>query len=134
MGQGSLQVPAPDPVQHWKGVPAPSQNVLAVQLPVPGPVQQASGRSKARPAATQWLFAQSVWTGDEFATNMPSMEKPELLGIDFSNRRSFYYLCLACLFLMVALGVFWIWRRAERDRAVRDRVNAEEFIVPTNRP
>ncbi|HEX5097815.1 MAG TPA: ABC transporter permease, partial [Acidimicrobiia bacterium] len=54
-------------------------------------------------AATQWLFAQSVWTGDEFATNMPSMEKPELLGIDFSNRRSFYYLCLACLFLMAMM-------------------------------
>jgi ABC-type branched-subunit amino acid transport system ATPase component/ABC-type branched-subunit amino acid transport system permease subunit len=55
-------------------------------------------------AATQWLFTQTVFTGDEFATNMPAMAKPALGGVDFSNRRTFYYLCLFCLFAMTLMA------------------------------
>jgi len=54
-------------------------------------------------AASNWLFRQSMFTGSRFGSTTPAMDPPELLGIDFSNRRNFYYLCLASLGLMTAI-------------------------------
>ncbi|MBL8776048.1 MAG: ATP-binding cassette domain-containing protein [Acidimicrobiales bacterium] len=54
-------------------------------------------------AAASWLFDQGAFTGSEFATRTPFMVPPVVGGIDFSDRRSFYFLCLACLALMTAL-------------------------------
>jgi ABC-type branched-subunit amino acid transport system ATPase component/ABC-type branched-subunit amino acid transport system permease subunit len=54
-------------------------------------------------AAASWLFDQGAFTGSEFATTTPFMEPPVLGSIDFGDRRSFYYLCLACLALMTAI-------------------------------
>jgi hypothetical protein len=39
-------------------------------------------------------------------------------------------IALAALFLMVALGVLWIWRSAHREQEWRERVNTEGPIVP----
>ncbi|MET0737485.1 MAG: ATP-binding cassette domain-containing protein, partial [Acidimicrobiales bacterium] len=54
-------------------------------------------------AAASWLFDQGAFTGSEFATTTPFMEPPVIAGIDFGDRRSFYFLCLACLGLMTAV-------------------------------
>jgi len=54
-------------------------------------------------AAASWLFDQGAFTGSTFATTTPFMEPPVVGGIDFGDRRSFYYLCLACLALMTAV-------------------------------
>ena len=43
---------------------------------------------------SNWLFRQAVFTGSEFGTTTPRIEPPVIGGIDFANRRSFYYLCL----------------------------------------
>lgn len=38
---------------------------------------------------------------------------------------------LAALFVMVGLGVFWVWQRSTREQAWRDRINAAEpFTAP----
>lgn len=40
-------------------------------------------------------------------------------------------LALAALFVMVALGVFWVWQRSSREQRWRDQVNAAEpFTTP----
>ena len=54
-------------------------------------------------AAADWLSTRAVFTGSEFATTTPFMEPPVIGGIDFGDRRSFYFLCLACLGLMTAV-------------------------------
>jgi ABC-type branched-subunit amino acid transport system ATPase component/ABC-type branched-subunit amino acid transport system permease subunit len=54
-------------------------------------------------AASSWLFTQSAFTGSEFSTVTPFMQPPKLVGIDFSDGRSFYYLCLFCLAVMTAV-------------------------------
>lgn len=42
---------------------------------------------------------------------------------------------LATLFVMVALGVFWIWGHARREQDWRDQMNnSEPFSAPTNTP
>jgi ABC-type branched-subunit amino acid transport system permease subunit/ABC-type branched-subunit amino acid transport system ATPase component len=46
---------------------------------------------------SNWLFRQPTWTGSEFATTTPRIDPPAIGGLDFSNRRSMYYLCLAVL-------------------------------------
>ena len=46
---------------------------------------------------SNWLFRLPVWTGSEFGTTTPRIEPPVVGGIDFSNRRSLYYLCYAVL-------------------------------------
>jgi ABC-type branched-subunit amino acid transport system ATPase component/ABC-type branched-subunit amino acid transport system permease subunit len=48
-------------------------------------------------AASNWLFRQKTFTGSEFGTTTPRIEPPALGGVDFANRRSYYYLCLAVL-------------------------------------
>ncbi len=38
------------------------------------------------------------------------------------------------LFLMVGLGVFWVWHKAQREQAWRDQINAtESFTAPRSR-
>ncbi len=54
-------------------------------------------------AAASWLFDQGAFTGSAFATTTPFMEPPVIGGIDFGDRRSFYYLCLGCLAVMTAI-------------------------------
>lgn len=54
-------------------------------------------------AASNWIFEQSAFTGSEFATTTPFMVPPVFAGIDFSNRRAFYYLCLVTLALMAVV-------------------------------
>ncbi|MBL9136441.1 MAG: hypothetical protein JNK85_11260 [Verrucomicrobiales bacterium] len=39
-------------------------------------------------------------------------------------------LAVVGLFLMVALGVFWVWQRAHREKSWRDQINAIEPIQP----
>lgn len=47
----------------------------------------------------------------------------------------FLALALATLFVMVALGVYWVWQRADREQRWRDRINATEtMLVPRNTP
>ncbi len=46
-------------------------------------------------ACSNWLFRQPVFVGSEFSTVTPIQQPPELLGIDFSDRRNFYWLCFA---------------------------------------
>lgn len=47
----------------------------------------------------------------------------------------FLALALATLFVMVALGVYWVWQRADREQQWRDRINATEtMLVPRNTP
>src|SRR5215213_182232 len=55
-------------------------------------------------AASNWLFRQPVFVGSEFSTVSPVMQPPEVFGIDFSDRRSFYWLCFGVL-LAMALAV-----------------------------
>ena len=54
-------------------------------------------------AAASWLFDQGAFTGSAFTTTTPFMEPPVIGGIDFGDRRSFYYLCLGCLAVMTAI-------------------------------
>ena len=54
-------------------------------------------------AASNWMFRQAAFTGSEFATTTPFMTPPKFLGVDFGDRRSFYYLCLGCLFVLSLL-------------------------------
>ena len=51
-------------------------------------------------AASNWLFRQPVFVGSEFSTVTPIQQPPEILGIDFSDRRSFYWLCFGVLLAM----------------------------------
>ena len=46
---------------------------------------------------SNWLFRQPAWTGSEFGTTTPRIDPPVIGSIDFSNRRSLYYLCLGVL-------------------------------------
>ena len=46
---------------------------------------------------SNWLFRQPMFTGSEFGTTTPRIDPPVLGSIDFSNRRSMYYLCLVVL-------------------------------------
>jgi ABC-type branched-subunit amino acid transport system ATPase component/ABC-type branched-subunit amino acid transport system permease subunit len=55
-------------------------------------------------AASNWLFRQPVFVGSEFSTVTPIQQPPDFLGIDFSDRRNFYWLCFAVL-LAMALAV-----------------------------
>jgi ABC-type branched-subunit amino acid transport system permease subunit/ABC-type branched-subunit amino acid transport system ATPase component len=55
-------------------------------------------------ACSNWLFRQPVFVGSEFSTVTPILAPPEVLGIDFSDRRSFYWLCFGVL-LAMALAV-----------------------------
>jgi ABC-type branched-subunit amino acid transport system ATPase component/ABC-type branched-subunit amino acid transport system permease subunit len=55
-------------------------------------------------AASNWLFRQPVFVGSEFSTVTPIQQPPEAFGIDFGDRRSFYWLCFGVL-LAMALAV-----------------------------
>jgi len=41
---------------------------------------------------------------------------------------------LTALFLMVALGIFWVWQRASREQEWRRQINASEPLVPRSSP
>jgi ABC-type branched-subunit amino acid transport system permease subunit/ABC-type branched-subunit amino acid transport system ATPase component len=82
---------------------------------------------------SNWLFRQPVWTGSEFGTTTPRIEPPVLGSIDFSNRRSLYYLCYAVL--VVATIIVARMRRTGVGRsmiAVRD--NEEMAAASTVAP
>jgi ABC-type branched-subunit amino acid transport system ATPase component/ABC-type branched-subunit amino acid transport system permease subunit len=51
-------------------------------------------------AASSWMFRQAAFTGSEFATTTPPMHPPVIAGVDFGDRRSFYYLCLGSLLVL----------------------------------
>ena len=46
---------------------------------------------------SNWLFRQSTWTGSEFGTTTPRIDPPVVGSLDFSDRRTLYYLCLGVL-------------------------------------
>jgi ABC-type branched-subunit amino acid transport system permease subunit/ABC-type branched-subunit amino acid transport system ATPase component len=82
---------------------------------------------------SNWLFRQPVWTGSEFGSSTPPIAPPVLGSIDFSDRRSLYYLCLAVL--VVATMVVARLRRTGVGRsmiAVRD--NEEMAAASTVSP
>lgn len=54
-------------------------------------------------AMANWAFRQAAFTGSRFAVTTPRMAPPEILGVDFGDRRSFYYLCLAALVVLTML-------------------------------
>jgi ABC-type branched-subunit amino acid transport system ATPase component/ABC-type branched-subunit amino acid transport system permease subunit len=54
-------------------------------------------------AAANWLFGKGVFTGSEFKTSTPFMQAPKVFGIDFTDHRSFYYLCVISLGVMTAI-------------------------------
>ena len=74
---------------------------------------------------SNWLFRRPTFTGSEFATATPRIEPPAIGGVDLSNRRSLYYLCLGVL--VVATAVVARMRRTGVGRsmiAVRDNEDA----------
>lgn len=43
-------------------------------------------------------------------------------------------MAFAAFFLMVGLGVLWVWRTARREQDWRDQVQASEPILPARTP
>ena len=83
---------------------------------------------------SNWLFRLPMFTGSEFGTATPRIDPPVLGSIDFSNRRSMYYLCLVVL--IVSTVVVARLRRTGIGRsmiAVRDNEDmAAASTVATN--
>jgi len=48
---------------------------------------------------SNWLFRRPLFTGNQYATSTPRIDPPVLGSLDFSNRRSMYYLCVGALAL-----------------------------------
>ena len=74
------------------------------------------------------LFRSSEPTSSGRPTARPAAEEsaPRWLGRAVA-------LALAALFVMVALGVVWVWQRSSREQRWRDQVNATEpFQAPAN--
>ena len=84
---------------------------------------------------SNWLFRLPTWTGSKYGTSTPRLEPPAIGSIDFSNRRSMYYLCFGVL-VIVAASVARL-RRTGVGRsmiAVRDNEEmAAASTVPTSR-
>ena len=84
---------------------------------------------------SNWLFRQSTWTGSEFGTTTPRIDPPVIGSLDFSNRRTLYYLCLGVL--VVSAVVVARMRRTGIGRsmiAVRDNEDmAAASTVAPNR-
>lgn len=78
-------------------------------------------------AASTWIFRQAWFTGSQWSTTTPYMEPPRLGGLDFSDRRTFYYLCLAVLVLMVAM--LCLIRRGGIGRAMIAVSNNEDMAA-----
>jgi branched-subunit amino acid ABC-type transport system permease component len=82
-----------------------------------------------------WLVTRR-WLGvDEFTGQLPALHKPDAGIVDFSSRRSYYYLCLA--FLALCLAMLAQIRRSGLGRsiiAVRDNErSAESMTVSSTR-
>ena len=82
-----------------------------------------------------WLVTRR-WLGvDESTGQLPALDKPDAVIVDFSSRRSYYYLCLA--FLALCLVVLAQVRRSGIGRsiiAVRDNErSAESMTVSSTR-
>jgi ABC-type branched-subunit amino acid transport system ATPase component/ABC-type branched-subunit amino acid transport system permease subunit len=77
-----------------------------------------------------WLVTRR-WLGvDQFTGSLPALQKPDTGVVDFSSRRSYYYLCL--FFLVVCLAVLAQIRRSGVGRAiiaVRDNERAAEAMT-----
>lgn len=78
-------------------------------------------------AASTWIFRQAWFTGSPWSTTTPYMEPPVLGGLDFSDRRTFYFLCLLVLGLMVA--VLCLIRRGGIGRAMIAVSNNEDMAA-----
>ena len=52
---------------------------------------------------SNWLFRQSTWTGSKYGTSTHRLDPPVIAGIDFSNRKSMYYLCFGVLVVVAAI-------------------------------
>lgn len=87
---------------------------------------------------SNWLFRQPVFTGSQFGTNTPRIDPPTIAGIDFSNRRSLYYLCLVVLILTTlvvarlrrsGIGRSMIAVRDNEDMAAASTVAASRIKV-----
>jgi ABC-type branched-subunit amino acid transport system permease subunit len=48
---------------------------------------------------SNWLFRRPLFTGNQYATSTPRIDPPVIGSLDFSNRRSMYYLCVGVLAL-----------------------------------
>src|SRR5262249_918669 len=46
---------------------------------------------------SNWLFRRPLFTGNQYATSTPRIAPPVIGSLDFSNRRSMYYLCVGVL-------------------------------------
>jgi len=46
---------------------------------------------------SNWLFRRPLFTGSQYGTSTPRLDPPVMGSIDFSNRRSMYYLCVVLL-------------------------------------
>ncbi|WP_436794596.1 ABC transporter permease subunit [Actinospongicola halichondriae] len=75
-------------------------------------------------AASEWLFRQATFTGSPFERTTPFMSPPKFAGIDFANRRAFYYLCLLCLIAMTVIMIRV--RRTGLGRAMQAVNNNED--------
>ncbi len=84
---------------------------------------------------SNWLFRQSTWTGSKYGTSTHRIDPPVIGGVDFSNRRSMYYLCFGVL--VVVAAVVARLRRTGIGRsmiAVRDNEDmAAASTIPTSR-
>ena len=82
---------------------------------------------------SNWLFRLPLFTGSEFGTTTPRIAPPVIGNVDFSNRRSLYYLCYAVL--VVTTIIVARLRRTGIGRsmiAVRD--NEDMAAASTGRP
>ena len=72
---------------------------------------------------SNWLFRQPTWTGTKYGTSTPRLEPPVIGSIDFSNRRSMYYLCFGVLVVVAAIrrAAASHRRRPLDDRGARQR-------------
>ncbi len=52
---------------------------------------------------SNWLFRQSTWTGSQYGTQTPRIDPPKIGSVDFTNRRSMYYLCLVVLIVVTLI-------------------------------
>jgi ABC-type branched-subunit amino acid transport system ATPase component/ABC-type branched-subunit amino acid transport system permease subunit len=84
-------------------------------------------------ACWTWLFEQPMWYETEFGATTPTVEPPEVGGIDFSNRRTMYYLCFGVLFV-TALLVARLRRTGPGRSMIAVRDNEEMAAASTVSP
>jgi len=81
-----------------------------------------------------WLFGLSTFSNSRFGSSTPRVDPPAIGGVDFSNRRTMYYLCFTILVVTT-----WVVARLRRTGigrsmiAVRDNedMSAASTIAPS---